>query len=54
METLTMQFSFSKEDSTFTVDFKDSHLVFSGLDTEREIAERIGWEVLEYIREMEG
>lgn len=43
----------NKWDSSFFVEFNnDSELSFSGTDTEREIAERIGWEMLSYIREM--
>ena len=43
---------FNEYNSTFDVEFNDSNLSFSGADTEKEIAERIGWEILSYIREM--
>lgn len=50
---MNIKILFSDTTSEFIVDFGKSCLIFSGLDTEREIAERIGWEMLDYIRNME-
>lgn len=46
---MRIYFRFNKNDSGFEIDFGDSRLVFSRADTEKEIAERIGWEIIEYI-----